>query len=369
MRIIPIYASTALTVIAASSAQASSAQGTVFTATSATLQTVMTKATGGDTVKLVGSFGLTKLTNKNFTSLVTIDASAASFTDSLILTNISNINVVGGHFGSDSAMTSWGRAVAIVGGANVSFTNPYVTGYYAGAGIAFSGTSNATVTGANLSKLAAGVVFTNVTGGAISNSNSIASVGDGFDIADSSKIDIGNNRCTGSTPVVGAHPDCVQLMNSAGAVPLTQINIHNNYASGETQGFNNFASSPGDSYISIVNNRIDGLLPQGIACYYCVNSTITGNTLTTSDGAPYQVSLNVLYGSNNTVSGNSVGALNRSATRALITYTRDQLIGHAVVVAATPAGWVPEPAAWTMLIAGFGMVGVGQRTRRRYSPA
>ena len=176
-------------------------------------------------------------------------------------------------------------------------------------------------------------------------------------------------RCTGSTPTTGAHPDCVQMFSSSGAAPLTQISIHDNYASGETQGFDNFGSVAGDSYISIVNNRIDGLLPQGIACYYCVSSTITGNTITSLDGAPYQVALNVLYGSNDTVSGNTVGQLNRAARGSLTTYTRDQLIGHSLPLTTNPIGWVPEPAAWTMMIAGFGMVGFSQRRRQSLSPA
>ena len=52
-------------------------------------------------------------------------------------------------------------------------------------------------------------------------------------------------------------------------------------------------------------------------------------------------------------------------------YTFDEVTGGASViytydapVVVPPAGGVPEPASWAMLIAGFGLVGAGQRRRR-----
>ena len=343
--------------------------GSIINATAATFQSAMAKAQSGDTIKLSGSFGLTRLTGKNYASTVTIDATAASFSDTLILTNVSDLTVLGGHFGSTTAIDSYDKAVAVYGGSSISFVNPAVTGFYAGQGISFQKTYGASVTGASLSNLQAGIVFAGVTGGQISNSTSIASVSDGFDIVDSSHIDVGNNRCSGSTPTIGAHPDCVQMFSSAGAAPLDHIAIHDNDATGFTQGFDNFGSAPGDSYISIINNRVDGLMPQGIACYYCVNSTIRGNTITTLDGAPYQVALNVLYGSSNNVAANVIGGLNRSAAKQLVYYTRQQLSGGVVVTGAAMTGAVPEPAAWSMLIAGFGLIGFHQRARRCYVTA
>lgn len=341
-----------------------------YTANSTNFNTVMAKVVGGDTVQLTGQFsGVTRLTNTKFASLVTIDASAATFANSLLLTGVSNVNVVGGHFGSATALTSYNKAVAVTGGTNVSFTNPNVVGFYTGQGIAFTGTTNASVTGATLSKLQAGIVLGGVTNGSITNSRSVNSVSDGFDIVDSNHVSISNNTCSGTTPTVGAHPDCVQMFSSAKAAPLSHITIQNNYASGDTQGFDNFGSVAGDSFISIVDNRVDGLFPQGIACYSCVDSTITGNTLTSLPGAPYLVNLNVLNGTNNTVSGNSIGALNRAAARPDVYFTRQQLVGNAAVVASATVAAVPEPAAWSLMIAGFGLIGVSQRTRQRYQTA
>lgn len=344
---------------------ASPSQAAHLTATASNLQSVLNQAVGGDTVKLTGKFGVTRVSNENYTSLVTIDASSATFSDTFLLKGISNINIVGGNFGSASALTAYNKAIAIYGGTNVSVTNAKVVGAYGGQGISFTDTTNAAVTGATLSKLQAGVVFAGVVGGSISNSRSIGSVSDGFDIADGSFIDIGHNTCTGSTPTLGAHPDCVQMFSSAHAVPLSHISVHDNYASGMTQGFDNFGSTPGDSFISIVNNRVDGLMSQGIACYWCVNSTITGNTITSLDGAQYKVSMNILYGTNNIVSGNTVGTWNKAAARALVFPTRAQMMGG-VGAASIQPGVVPEPAMWGLLIAGFGMIGIGQRTRRHY---
>ena len=312
------------------------AHATVWTATSKTISDVFQQATGGDTIKLVGSFGETKLTSKSFASLVTIDASGAAFSDTLLLNNISNIEVDGGDFGSSTASTAYDAAIAVYGGTNIAFVGPSVTGFYEGRGIVITGTSNVAVTGATLTELQAGVVFYRVANGSISDSRSIAAVADGFDIVDSSQIDIGHNICVASTPTVGSHPDCVQLESSATGTPLTRINIHNNHASGFTQGFDNFGSAPGDSDISIIDNRIDGLMPQGIACNYCTDSTIVGNTITTLAGAPWQVTLNTLYGSDNAVYGNSVGALNKSASKPLAYYTREQLIANAAVAATNP---------------------------------
>lgn len=352
--------------IAASLLAAGSARATLWQATASNLASVMASVKGGDTVKLTGGFGVTRLTNKNFSSLVTIDASAASFSNTLLLNNVSNLSILGGQFGSSTANTSYNKAVSVTGGSNISFVAPSVTGYYAGQGISFQGTSNVSVTNATLSKLHAGVVFSGVNNGTIKGNSSIAAVGDGFDLVDSSHIDVGFNRCTGSTPTVGAHPDCVQMFSSSRtAAPLSHISIHDNYAGGMTQGFDDFGSNPGDSYISIVNNRIDGLMPRGIACDYCVNSTLTGNIVTSLNGAQYLVTLTAQNGVNNVVSANSIGTFNRAAALQTVFATRAQLIGKNDV-AAMAAGAVPEPSSWIMLVAGFGLIGISRRHQRQH---
>ena len=351
----------AATVLSASSVAAGAA---TYTANFQNVKSVFSLAQDGDQINFVGEFGLTRLTNRSFAGGVTIDASAATFTDTLYIKNVSGLQVKNGNFGSASSTTTYNKGVAIYGGSNIAFINPSVVGYYGGYGIAFDGTTGATVQGGNFTKLRAGVIMYRTNDGKILQNNSTASINDGFNITDSANILIEGNRCTGSTPLVGHHPDCVQIWNSIGMPVSRDIMVRNNYASGMTQGFNNFGSSPGSTRISFIDNRVDGLFPQGIACEDCVDSIITGNVLTTMDGAPWRVSINTPRSVNTLVANNTVGALNRSAARTLSFYTRQQLLDRDVIATATSAA-VPEPGMWAMLFMGFGLIGVTLRRRSR----
>lgn len=64
-----------------------SVHATQLTATSSTFQSVMSRAVGGDSVKLSDNLGKADLYNRNLSSLKTIDASGASFTDTLVMGN------------------------------------------------------------------------------------------------------------------------------------------------------------------------------------------------------------------------------------------------------------------------------------------
>lgn len=346
------------------SALSVTADATTYTANSQTVKSVFSLAQDGDRINLVGEFGLTRLMNRSFTTSVKVDAAAATFTDTLYLKNVSGLQVVNGSFGSATSVTTYNKGVVVYGGSNIEFINPSVVGFYGGYGISFEGTTGATVQGGNFTKLRAGVLMYRVNDGKILQSNSTASVNDGFNVSDSSNILIEGNRCTGSTPLVGNHPDCAQIWNQDGMPVLHDIMVRGNYASGMTQGFNNFGSSSGSLRLSFVNNRVDGLFPQGIACNGCIDSIITGNVTTTLDGAPWRVSINTPNGVNNIVANNTVGALNRAAAKPLVYFTREQLIGGASVrdsSAFTAA--VPEPRVWAMLLAGFGLVGSTLRRR------
>ena len=338
------------------------AEAVTYTADFKTVKSIFGIAQGGDRINLIGEFGLTQLINRSFASAVTIDASAATFTDTLYIRNVSRIQVMNGQFGSANSFTRYNKGVAIYGGSNITFIDPSVVGYFGGYGIAFDGTTDATVQGGNFSKLRSGVLMYRVNKGNILQNNSIASVNDGFNIADSSNILIEGNRCTGSTPLVGNHPDCVQFWNSAGMPVMHDIMIRNNYASGMTQGFNNFGSSPGSTRISFIDNRVDGMFPQGLYCGSCMDSVITGNIMSTMDGAPWRVSIRTPNNVNTLIANNTVGALNRAAARTLTYYTRQQLIDRDVLTTAAAAA-VPEPSVWGMLVTGFGLVGATLRGR------
>ena len=51
----------------------------------------------------------------------------------------------------------------------------------------------------------------------------------------------------------------------------------------------------------MIGNRVNTSLPQGIACYGCIDSIITDNVLTTLPGARFRTYLRVLDGRNNIV--------------------------------------------------------------------
>lgn len=337
-------------------------------ATPANFVSVMYSAHGGDTVTVSGVFGRASLYDANYSSPVTVDATAATFTDTLAFGRVSNIAVIGGTYGSATGMTAWGRAVVVSSATNVSFTNPTVVGFYGGQGIMITDTTNATVTGATLSRLDAGIVFGNVVGGSITNNQSLGSTSDGIDVVNSSHIDVGFNRCVGSTPIINAHPDCVQLWSSPGYPRQDHIVIHDNYASGATQGFTEFASfGIGADYISMVNNRVDSLMSQAVACYSCANSIFTGNVITTMPNAPYEAHMSIIDGTNNIVSNNSIADYRDMPNAPSIYYDVTALRAGTVQTPTTYSGpnTVPEPAGWAMLVTGFGFVGCFQRRDRR----
>lgn len=342
---------------------AAPAFATVVTANSANIASIFGSASDGDVINLVGQFGMTRLVNRSFATGLTLDASAAKFSDTLLFKNVSGVRTLGGNFGSATALTTYNKGIVIYGGSNITFINPSVVGYYGGYGIAFSGTTNATVKGGTFTKLRAGVLFDTVTNGSIVQNNSVASVNDGFDVTDSTNILVEGNRCSGTTPLVGNHPDCVQMWNSDAAHPLDNIMVRNNTALGATQGFNNFGSKGVSTRISFIGNRVDGLFPQGVSCGTCSNSVISGNVLTTMNGAPWRVSMNLPNGTNNIVTNNSVGALNRAAARSIAYYTKEQLVGGdtPTVVAASA---VPEPSMWATMMTGIAFIGMTQRRQR-----
>ena len=79
------------------------AQAITRTATASTLAAVFAAAKAGDTIRVTGTVGSLGLADRNFASMVTIDATRAVFTDSLVIKNVSNLTIVGGTFGSTTA--------------------------------------------------------------------------------------------------------------------------------------------------------------------------------------------------------------------------------------------------------------------------
>ncbi|QYE33962.1 PEPxxWA-CTERM sorting domain-containing protein [Polymorphobacter sp. PAMC 29334] len=346
-------------------------------ATAATIDAVWKAAGPRDTIKLSGTFGLTRLQYKSSAKGMTLDATGAVFTDTLVINKVDGLNVIGGKFGATGgAPTKYGRAVVVYGGSNISFKQPVVVGDAGGQGIAFSDTVNATVKQGTFSGLHAAITFNHVTNGYLRSNAITGATSDGIDIADSHNVTATYNSCSAGAPAAGAHPDCIQLWSVAGHAVQSDITIEHNVATGPTQGFTSFDPAKGGGLrISIIANRVATTFSQGIACYACVDSNISYNKVTTLAGALHMTNINIIGGSDNIVIGNTIGALPKTAHLAQLALAPfDARLDASGIfdgggAPGASVGAVPEPAAWLSMIVGFGVVGAATRRSRRLAAA
>ena len=362
---------------------------TTLIASSATLDATLASAVGGDKVLLVGNFGEVRLTNRNYSGVMTIDASQATFTTAMVFDNVRNVAVTGGTFniGNNGA---YAKGVAVYNGANVYIEGITVNG--GGTvdqfGVTFNGTHNAQVTFSKFNGLYSGIALGAVSGGFLVKNSFTASTSDGIDIADSHGVTASRNSCTGATPRAGAHPDCIQMWSVVGHALESDISVTYNTSIGAMQGFSDFDAGQN---ITISNNIVSSSYAAGVACYDCINSTITNNSISTLAGAPYQSQVIVRGGSGNIVTGNIVAAYNQPRLAgsaptldgltayqgpafddAALALPGADTGGGAVVSAdatllsdegaiSFDAGAVPEPSSWGLLITGFAAVGLARR--------
>ncbi len=354
---------------------ASNAAASTFYATNSDFGAVFAAAAAGDKIILSGSFAAISLSDRDWAVPVQIDATAARFTDSLSIKNVSGLVFTGGQYGSTTAGMRLGRAIVIYGGDTITFNNPIVDGNRAGVGIAFTGTSNITVNNGVFSSLKVGLTLTGVTGGSLTGNQSLAAASDGMNIVDSHFVTASGNMCSGTVISAGAHPDCIQMWSLAGNPVQSDISLIDNIATGATQGFTSFdAKRGGGLRIIMRGNRVDTSYPQGIACYGCVDSSFTDNVLTTLAGSPYRTSINIVGGSNNIIANNSVGARPLADGEVEPDFDATLVTGFESNAAAGRFGGnadavsfanVPEPGVWAQLIIGLGGVGLMLRGRRR----
>lgn len=371
-----------------------------WTANAGNLAAVLAKARGGDSVTLQGRFGATRLSNLDFSAPVRINAWNATFTDTLTLSGVNNLSFRGGKFGSATSSLRLGRAVSIYSSANIGFALPTVLGKSGGVGIYGRGTNNLNVSDGNFLGLRVGIVYDGVTRGEISANTIRKSVSDGINIVDSHFITARGNSCGSGSPTASAHPDCIQLWSILGNAVQSDIALIDNYAYGATQGFTSFDSSSGGGLrISMIGNRIDTSLPQGIACYGCFDSVFSDNVLTTLPGSRSRTSINIIGGANNTLSNNSIGPRVAAVSAARMlggvaagngfagadpgAGSDEDVLGEGYFgvrdfeAEATPAprfaysalniAAVPEPGVWLQLLCGF--AGIGWMLRRRSASA
>lgn len=365
------------------------ASAATLTATAATFDAKLSSLAAGDTLALVGSFGEVRLMNRTFAQTVTLDASNATFTTAMVFDNVWNVALHGGTFniGSNGA---YAKGVAVYNGANVYIEGITVNG--GGTvdqfGVTINGTHNAQVTFSKFNGLYSGIALGAVAGGFLAKNSFTASTSDGIDIADSHGVTASRNTCTGATPRAGAHPDCIQMWSVAGHALESDISVTYNTSIGAMQGFSDFDAGQN---ITISNNIVSSSYAAGVACYDCINSTITNNSVSTLAGAPYQSQVIVRGGSGNIVTGNMVAAYNQPRPAGsnpsfdgLTAYQGPAFddsafalpggdTGGGAVASADAtllsdegavsldAGAVPEPSSWALLIMGFAAIGLARR--------
>lgn len=385
------------------------ANAAILNANPANLLSVFASAKDGDTIVAEGTFGSLALQNRAFTTRVTLDATRATFADTLTIQNVSGLNVLRGTFGSKTAALRSLRAVAITNSTGVKFQNSLFLGNGATAGS--SASFGMTITLSKHVQISAGHFESFRLGIGVNTSNNVKidsskfvkMTSDGINIANSHFVTATANTCSGTVPHAGAHPDCIQLWSMAGNPVQSNILLQRNIARGATQGFASFnAADGGGLRISMINNIVETSYPQGIACYSCVDSIFTGNTVSTLPGAMYRTSINIVGGANNIIANNSVGPHTRPDLTALAglesasigadEYFDDpidplllddlgygQSYGSEAIAALAGDGEdalsfgqfdaaalaVPEPGIWAQLVFGFGLVGGVARRRVR----
>lgn len=364
------------------------AMATVWTATPSNVDSIFAGAKAGDSITLKGNFGSLSLRDRDWSAApIRVSAWGAVFQGTVGMRNVQGVVWRGGQY---QVATATDRAISVYNAGRITFDGVVLKGAgLGGQGLIAQYSSDISVKNGAYSGIKIGIGYNDVQRGAISGNSFTRMTSDGINIAgSSSQISATANSCSGFTPSLGAHPDCLQMWSTVGKPQLQLITITGNTVTGPTQGITLFDN--GGKQITIANNRVDTSYPQGIACYLCDSSSITGNIVTTEPGATYRTSINAT-GKNLVVSGNSVGVRPGSSSRAPMLFAgaaalvEDSGLAGGGSAAAVEADWlgdapfssngpagvpsaVPEPLTWVQLLAGFGLVGALAR-RRGVSPA
>ncbi len=337
-----------------------------LSATNETVKSVFAAAKDGDTIILSGIFGRTNLANRSFAKGLTIDASKASFNGQLTMRSVVGVTVRGGFYGLAPGDWQNGLTVRVDFSDRVSFLNATFVGAGIGKerGIGFVDSTNVLVKSSRFTGLRGGISIDTVTNAMLTENNFMKSTSDGINIVNSHNVTAKSNLCKGTVPSLGAHPDCIQLWSLKDQPMQSDIMLLNNKAYGETQGFTSFDPDAASGIrISMIGNWVETSMPQGVACYGCFDSVITGNTLITLPGAQYRTYLRVPGGSNNIIEDNVIGPLPVKFTTAFVSDAsavgaRSLATGFAEpIIGFASAGEVPEPAVWLQLLVGFGLAG------------
>ena len=347
----------ALFIASAFSIASVSASAAVLNANPTNFASVFAAARDGDTIKASGTFGAVSLRNRTFATGITLDATDAVFTNTMMIQNVTGLKVLRGTYGSRTQAMSSGRAIIVSTSANVTLQNNTFIGNgltpgignLANHGVLVQSSNNVKVSAGNFSNLYTGIGVGSSTNVHLDSSKFTGMTSDGINIADSHFVTAIANTCVGSVPFFGAHPDCIQLWSLTGRPVQSDITLQGNYAYGDTQGFASYNPEAGGGLrISMIGNIVETTYGEGITCYNCTDSIFRDNLLSTLPGSLYRTIVNISGGGNNIIANNTIGL-------------KGAPLPLATLAMRTAATAVPEPSEWAMLIVGFGLIGAFKR--------
>ena len=267
----------------------------VLAADPGSLNSALAAARPGDTIRLApGHYGTASIRNRTYDPPLTIDASAATL-DGVYLAGVTGVRWTGGTLQGVPGTTK--------------------AAYY---GVDATNSANITVDGVHISQFRVGIVYNNVTGGAITGNWLAGMWADGIDLATSRQITIAHNACSDFKPANGAHPDCIQAWSVAHYPPTADLTISANSAVGTMQGISLFdsptaADQGGFDRISVTGNTVLITYPDGISVYNCRSCSVKNNSVNSLPNYQARAQLYVTGGSVQQC-GNTVPLVPRQAT-------------------------------------------------------
>ena len=364
----------------------------VVVMTPTTIRAALAAVRPGDTLRMEGLFTSAILFRNRDFGGVRVDASAAIITAGLRLSRVHNLSFTGGEW-RPGGSTGTGDAIRVEDSSHISFADATMTGRGTrlGNGARIIRSSFVTVRDNLFDGLRNSLILGTTTDSLVTANRYENGGEDGMKIIDSQRMIVSHNSCTGFAPLAGYHPDCIQLWSAPNKPLQSDIYILNNYAFGAQQGLASFDPwQLSGARLTFAGNYVATSSPHSITCLGCIHSRFEDNILISLPQAPHRAMMKVTgAGTGNVFANNDFHDLRGQFGATLPQRTLSGLIpsiafavgssweerNHAlheeVAGMATVddlSGVVPEPASWTMLMLGFGVVGSRlrrQRGRRR----
>lgn len=272
----------------------------VVAATPATLPGVLSRARGGDVIRLAdGDYATVKIDDRRFSPRLEIAAGRA--------------RVAGVVINKAEGVTWRGGSLSAPGG---------VARGRSGYAVSIFGSRAVTVREAAIGDAARGIVMGDAQDILIAGNRLVGFTIDGINIgSNSNHITIDGNFCE-SFATGEAHPDCIQGWSRAGR-PVSDIVVTNNTTRGIVQGifFGNIQTrkardgsenggDPGYDRIRIEHNIVEVKLPNGIVTFDCRDCVIRYNRVSSLPGANRRAKVLAVRG-NAIACGNTVANLAR----------------------------------------------------------